>query len=388
MPHPTIDNQTPFHFEHLVLPDGNLRPQFVGILKATFRIQQQGHLVPLKEQPGLNLAGDLFDSFDGSSADDEPGLPVSAFGADNSTDAGSSGQSDVGQVANSTPSNIAFRYEPECVGLKPNTDIVVVGTGLPPGPDMPFFDCGIQVERYAKILRIFGQRQWQIDQEGEPFIQQLTTAMPTPLSYQHAFGGIDHGVMQQFGHPFDERNPIGIGYHHPDSLIREASALPLIENPKSLIQNYFDTPEPAGVGFLSPYWLERRQYAGTYDAEWEQTRSPMLPVDFNKRYFNGASSGLVANGYLQGNEAVTLVNIGQPKQTFALPGLAQPKLLLRLKKKEAALEMHLDTVVIDTDDALLSLIYRCEFELPNDSRDIAGIRVNVSNVQSQAISLV
>ncbi|NRB42255.1 MAG: DUF2169 domain-containing protein [Pseudomonadales bacterium] len=348
MPHPTITNGTPFHFEHLIMQDENLRPLFVGVLKATFRIHPTGQLTPLKEQPGLNVEGEFFGE----------------------------------------PETTGYKYEPECAPVKLNTDIVLIGKAIPPQPDMHFFDCGIQVGNYSKIVRIFGKRQWQQTDEGGQFIQQLEPAQATELDYANAFGGKDESLETEFGHPFDERNPIGLGYHHPDSEFQAEAALPLIENPKQLIESFHDTPEPAGVSFVGPHWLQRRQYAGTYDEQWEQNRSPLLPKDFNRQFHNAASPGLITSVYLPGNETVSLVNVGQQKLIFKLPAMQQPKMLLELEHEDHILPLQLDTVITNADEMILSLIYRCHYVLQRGAHDVHALSVKVPGISVESLAVV
>jgi len=52
MAHPEINNQTPFHFEPLFLQNEEMRPLFVGLIKAAFRIQPDhiGPVIPLKKR--------------------------------------------------------------------------------------------------------------------------------------------------------------------------------------------------------------------------------------------------------------------------------------------------------------------------------------------------
>jgi hypothetical protein len=62
------------------------------------------------------------------------------------------------------------------------------------------------------------------------------------------------------------------------------------------------TTRAAGFGFISPHWQPRAGLAGTYDASWQASRAPLLPVDFDRRHLNAVSPGLVAPGYLRGGE--------------------------------------------------------------------------------------
>ena len=51
------------------------------------------------------------------------------------------------------------------------------------------------------------------------------------------------------------------------------------------------------------------KYAGTYDKKWQEERAPLLPRDFSKRFLNAAAPGLVAPGYLRGDETVIAAGV-------------------------------------------------------------------------------
>lgn len=347
MGHPVIFNDTPFNFEYLVTTDEKFNPLLVGIVKAAFRINPNGRLTPLKEQLPLKFGGEFF------------GKPEAS----------------------------AYKYEPECTPLKLNTDIVLIGTAIPPQVDLPFFDCGIQVANNSSILRVFGKRQWQ-QNEDQCFIQRLDVAKPIQLDYAYAFGGMDVSLKTDFGHPFEERNPVGIGFHHKDSEFKAGAELPLIECPKQLIENYHDIPEPAGVGFICGHWLQRRQYAGTYDEQWDLSRKPLLPTDFNRLFHNAASPALIANGYLQGSEPVSIINVGQRKLMFHLPGLHTPVIEVEINHNKKKLSTALDTVIINTDNMTLELFYRVSKRLNRGAHDIQSLRAVVPGLNKENIALV
>jgi hypothetical protein len=46
--------------------------------------------------------------------------------------------------------------------------------------------------------------------------------------------------------------------------------------------------------------------AGTYDEKWEKERLPLLPVDFNERYYQCAPEDQQVLGYSKGGEPVEL----------------------------------------------------------------------------------
>ena len=110
------------------------------------------------------------------------------------------------------------------------------------------------------------------------------------------------------------------------------------------------------------------------------SRRPLLPVDFDRRFLNAASPGLIAPGYLVGNEIVTVVNASpRGRLEFALPGIPAPRIDVRLRGSAMkALPTHLDTVVIDTDEHRVSLIWRGHVKVTDVPRDVTAVSVELS----------
>jgi hypothetical protein len=338
MAHPEINNHTAYHFEPLFLNDEEMQPLFVGLLKATFRIQAAhvGPLIPLKKQVPPVLAGEHYGD----------------------------------------PEKSSYKYEPECSPFKLNTDIALIATARAPKPNMTQFDCGFKVGNYSLMARVFGNRVWQRKPTGIAMSKpEIVNEMP--LTFENAFGGVDSKTETKHGHPYEQRNPVGKGFHKNAKSCVDNSPLPNIEDPFDLITNCTQCPEPIGFGFTSPNWLPRRLLAGTYDKKWDQQRSPKLATDFNPLFYNASPKKLMAEGYLQGNEEVVVYNASAtPQLTFSLPGLAAPTVDVRLKNgRVITLQTVLDTVIVNTDDMLLFLHYRCKHSLPNGPHDVSEIDV-------------
>src|SRR5262249_19094052 len=145
-------------------------------------------------------------------------------------------------------------------------------------------------------------------------------------------------------------------------LIRDGDRvrLPNIEDPNELIGDYGAVVAPCGFGFTSPNWEPRARFAGTYDEQWIKSRKPRLPADFDRRFFNAAAPGLVAPGYLRGDEEVVLINVTTvPRMAFRLPAVAPPRCRVVLRgRRETHLRTTLDTVIVNTDAHQLILLWR------------------------------
>ena len=251
---------------------------------------------------------------------------------------------------------------------KPATDIVVIGHAVAPNGYVSVMDVSVAVGPVRKTARVFGDRVWQSN--GATYsISTPSRFESIPLVWERAFGGTDR---TERGPREEARNPIGTGFRTTDGLAPlEGLFLPNIEDPLDLISSWKQTPAPMGFGPLGAHWEPRRSYAGTYDEQWQETRAPYLPSDFDPRFLQIAPADLIARGYLQGGEPVELRGLSQRQViAFQLPTV-RPRIAFRLDGKPNDRPAYLDTVVLEPTDGRLSLVWRASF--PCDKK---SLRVN------------
>lgn len=331
MAQPRLENRTPFAAEALFLTDEQGRPVVTLVAKATYALSRRG-LALAEEQASLRLDGE---SWGKDSADS------------------------------------SYRYEPECASFKPATDVVLVGHAHPPKAQSREFLVRFQVGPLRKEVRVVGDRTWY---KGLGSLS-MTPPRPVerlPLCYERAFGGWDRSHPDPSRHTFEPRNPVGRGFRGPEGRFEEGILLPNLEDPAHVLTSFRQTPPPAGFGFLSPHWLSRARFAGTYDAVWERERKPLLPKDYDPRFMNAASPGLVAAGYLRGNEPVVVENASPDGRLgFSLPGVPPPDFKVALKGRSSEQGgLNLDTVIVDTDVARVYLYWRARVSLRSSPLDV------------------
>lgn len=337
MGHADVDNRTPYACEHAFLADEDGRPLLVVLVQATFDILGARGLARAEKQVPPSLAGET-------------------WGADAAVS--------------------SYRVEPAFAFVKPATDVVLVGHAQSGGRLFPELTVTFRVGPVGKVLRVVGERAWVrsaaavVATRPHPFDRM-------PLVYERAFGGWDRSHPDPARHTFEPRNPVGIGFRAPAGLFEEGIRLPNIEDPADPVRHYGHPVAPAGVGFTSPHWQPRAALAGTYDEAWSKERSPLLPRDFDRRFFQGASPGLVAPGYLLGNEPVLVENASPlGRLSFRLPGLAPPVCRVGLaRQKDVLPALHLDTVVVDTDSDQVKMLYRGHVPLRDGPHDVAAIAI-------------
>jgi hypothetical protein len=153
--------------------------------------------------------------------------------------------------------------------------------------------------------------------------------------------------------------------------------LPNIEDPSQMLTSPTGRVRPVGFGFLGVEWQPRVRFAGTYDEAWTKTRAPLLPKDFDRRLFNAASDGLVAPGYLRGDEWVQAFGVTpEGKWEFRLPGVEPPTVTIAIRLGgDVVLQTNLDTVIIDADARTLTMIWRAFTTLRSGPHDVRAMRI-------------
>jgi hypothetical protein len=335
--HPSIENKTRFAFEPLFLADEEGRPLLVPVVKATFEFEGRIGLELAEQQVPLKIEGEYWGQPDFSS----------------------------------------YKYEPECAFVKLTTDVVLIGHAHAPEPDTSELRVTLRVGELEKTVRVVGDRVWYRSLGRIA----MTRALPfevMPLVYERSFGGWDRNDPDPKHHAFEPRNPVGVGFCANPRNFKAELRLPNVEDPEEPLRELGQKPPPAGFGFTSPNWQPRASYAGTYDVEWLKDRAPLLPKDFDRRFLNSASPGLIAPAYLTGNEEVTVVNASpEGRLWFHLPGIPPPRVRVqRSDAEDAELETKLDTVIVNTDDRQLLLLWRAQLPLRDGPHDVRAIEVS------------
>jgi hypothetical protein len=335
MAHAVIDNQTPFACATLFLANEEGQPLLVGVVKATYGINPHG-LTVADKQLLVNPAGQYWGDPDASS----------------------------------------YKYEPDAAFIKVATDVVLIGHAYAPRAGAAEVNVSFRVGPLEKTVRVVGDRTW---------VKGLLGASPSepkpferiPLLWERAYGGWDRTPEDPARHTFEPRNPVGVGIGQKNPDFAKALPVPNLEDPRKPIRHYGDTPPPAGFGFTGPSWQPRASFAGTYDENWTKTRMPLLPKDFDRRFFNAAAPGLIAPGYLQGSEPVVVQNAARTGTvSFSLPGVQAPQCLVTLVgRQDQTLKTQLDTVVVNLDENLLLLTWRTYLALRQGPHDVRALKV-------------
>ena len=305
-----LANPTPFAALPAAVADLDGAEYLVVMVKATYVLDGDGGMAPADEQRGVELA----DVFTG-----EPGASSLAYASD-----------------------LAIR--------KTSTDVVLAGSAYPARAGDREGEVGVQVGPAKASFRVFGDREWQAAL-GVVRMSRPAPFESIPLCYERAAGGTDTSPSAERDHDFDARNPVGLGFRakRTQKLV-DATALPNFERPDALIRSPEERPAPAPVGFVAPGWLPRAALAGTYDEAWSEARAPLLPTDFDVRFFDVAPSGLTVPGRLRGDEHGAATGISpRGLVRFTLPGVQPAASVASRALGALPLDLGLDRVVVNGD---------------------------------------
>jgi hypothetical protein len=232
----------------------------------------------------------------------------------------------------------------------------------------------------SQIARVTGERRWEKrfvgSRAGQP--EPFETI---PLIWERAFGGFEPDPGDPEKPDYEQRNPVGRGFRAKGASLIEGSMLPNIERPDDPMTHHRSRPEPVGFGFTGPSWEHRIRFAGTYDERWTDSRSPLLPLDFDRRFFSAAAPGLTTGAYLRGDEDVLAVNASpEGRLHFRLPGLDAPEFLLSLRGSgDTTVVGNLDTLIVDLESRVVILIWRALHALRDGPLDVSAMRIRVAN---------
>ena len=332
-----VDNRTPFAAERGWVRDRNGAEVWLVAVKCTFDIRSDGTTEVSAEQP--------------------PVLRIPEY-------LGEPGQSSV-------------KYEADLVLGKTTTDILLVGHAYAPGGEpVTQLDAGFRVGPVQKVVRVSGDRVWGAvgPSAPRPFAKM-------PLVYERAFGGVD----QRSDHPdrdWDWRNPVGTGF----AVVRDhlgGVQLPNIEYPNDVVAAWNDRPKPAGFGPIGSHWQPRAGFAGTYDERWMETRRPLLPEDFDERFFQCAPQDQQTPAFLRGGEPVVLYRLTPDGDLrFTLPRVYlgfDTRFLDGSGVIHKARRLH--TVILEPDFPRVSLVWHtalaCHFKVQKLERTIVTLKSEI-----------
>lgn len=327
-----LNNSTDFQAEHSFQSNKEGKDTYIVAIKATFDIAEDGSTNLAQEQVPMFLAPFHYN-------DD----PSASLLADTDLD-----------------------Y------CKPGTDVIVSGSAWSESKrPVTVVDAGIQVGPIRKILRVHGDRVWQMGATG----MRLTTPKPflsMPIRWEKSFGGKDSSGSAK--PDWDERNPIGTGFSNSAESLAGTTA-PNCELASQPQQRWSDRPSPASFSAVARHWLPRRTKAGTYDQAWQDKRAPLWPEDLDERFFMCAPEDQQVFPYLKGGELVTIVGMNPDGRIdFKLPR-KRIVITVRFEDDEHDLRPNLATVLLLPDVRRVCITWHAALDCHGKREQLADTEI-------------
>ena len=297
-----LHNQTPFKATMVVLPDRAGIDTLYVVVKATVNLRPSLSLAAVQVPP--TLADEYYDD----------------------------------------PATSSLRYATEIHIGKIGTDVLLTGSAWArDGRPVPSMTVGIKVADRQKAIIVTGDRVWQ---DGAPSSPKPFESIP--LVWERAFGGVHRRGEEMVG---EDRNPVGCGFAGGRSTgDMQGLPVPNLEDPASPVQRVGDAATPACMAPIAASWLPRRRYAGTYDEQWERSRAPYLPDDFDQRFFQSAVPELAFTRYLRAGEQVHVAGVMPDGPIlFTIPD-AQLSVAVTVAGTIEQPDVNLETLLIEPDE--------------------------------------
>ncbi|SMF57688.1 hypothetical protein SAMN02745866_03714 [Alteromonadaceae bacterium Bs31] len=256
------------------------------------------------------------------------------------------------------PGNASLLRESDYCPIKTATDVFVLGDIVSPNekPCLQFDAC-MEIGQHHRVIRASGDRYWQ--KEGLRYQASQPQAFSRmPLILQNAYGGSatenEEAAPESYAY-----NPVGKGFISKNTNI-EGVALPNLESPERLISTPEQKPLPYCPAFLNKNWLPRSQLAGNCDEQWQAQRMPLLPKDFDIRFYNAALPEFILP-MLKGGEPVNMQGFSpEGALSFTLPNWNM-KIKYCMKNEVLEARSKLDTLTILSNKRQVIINWRACF---------------------------
>lgn len=255
-------------------------------------------------------------------------------------------------------------------------DVLLLGSAYAPGGrPTSRVEVGLRVGSMVKQMDVVGDRVWDAGITGiratpaQAFLEKQ-------ISYDVAFGGVDHESDDPAEHDAYMPNPVGRGFRrHLRSTWVDGKPLPNTQEQGDAVTWPGDMYKPMAFGPVGRNWAGRFEYAGTYDQQWIDEVFPFLPKDFDERYFQAAPPDQQVP-FSGAPMEVRLANLtSDGLRHFVLPHFEAPVHVFPRRGPREDLTATLDTIVFEPDRERFTMSWRVTRPLKKNLFEIAQVMV-------------
>ncbi|MER2494643.1 DUF2169 domain-containing protein [Vibrio neptunius] len=242
----------------------------------------------------------------------------------------------------------AMKVDHEFPVSKQNTDVLVYGKARAYAKrPVTYHECRILIDSHIdKTIAVHGERKW-VEHGGTVTVSHPTAYVEAEIDYSKALGG-------------DERNRVGCGVAKSSAELM-AMPVPSVFYPNEEWAPNTKNLRVAGLGPIPPFFTQRVKYAGTFDDAWQEHRRPLLPEDFNPKFYQSAPEDQQCNGFLEGGERLMMSGFSHDDVlAFRIPAEKYVAVAdFGEEKLSAAMAMY--TLFVDTEEQRLTISYNASF---------------------------
>jgi hypothetical protein len=286
------------------------------------------------------------------------------------------------------PATTAPRLENDYAPTKPECDVLLSGAAHAPyGQPVRMLRVALQAGPVAKSFTVTGPRRWRSGitgvSAGEPELM-----LTQPISYDDAFGGTEADPEAPGRTDMFLDNPVGRGFR-PRTRDIDGELMPATEEVADPVRSPRKAYRPMAFGPLGRSWRPRAQYVGTYDQHWMENVAPMLPADFDSRYFQAAPADQ-RMPYPRGGEPLRLLNLVptvlSPNASVetSIPRLPVSIVFVTFRGTARHVEANLDTILIEPDANRFTCTWRASYATARDAFEIPEAVVHIRDPRADA----
>lgn len=251
--------------------------------------------------------------------------------------------------------NSSVKLPGDVCDAKIGTDLVVVGDAISDKP-VASLDVAVSAGDRTLPLRVHGPRLFARGLTGVG----IGPAVPferMPLRYELAYGGASEDLSE-----VELSNPSGRGVTKQSGAL-DGKPAPQIEHVDFPHASAADHHPPMGFGAIATHWSPRREFFGTIDQYWVEMRCPLLPMDFNRRFYSVAHPMLWFEQPLLTGTPVAVVGMSEDRVlSFRLPAVPV-RISAKFDSGRADVIPMVDTVVVLPNERRVELTLRAAFPL-------------------------
>ncbi len=260
------------------------------------------------------------------------------------------------------PGYSAMINDHEFAYFKQNTDVLIYGKARSYAKKpVPYLECRLLIDEHIdKTIAVHGERVW-IEHAGTVTVSDPSKFIEKDIDYTRAIGG-------------DIRNRVGTGLASSTKKLCEQT-VPSVFYPQENWEPSGQKSRVAGFGPIPPFFESRMIHAGTFDDDWAEFRRPLLPTNFDKRFYQSAPLDQQCKGYLIGGERLVMsgfchddtISFRIPKEKYT----AKAKFL----DIEQSQDMAIYTVFVDAEEKTISISYSSNFPCQGKEEQLVSTSV-------------